>query len=361
VWEQRFDVEPENFRAAVSWALDSAVQEDAELAMVILGELIAGQSNACITMFAGVDERAVERARQSPSPFVSLVMAGAALNAYYRADFLRARELSRLALRQVRTSPHPGPVLSVRIVFTDSASLATELTETLQILDEMGADSREYAQVHGNAAAIAGLFGNVTLARQEAMVAVEMSRRVGYPPLLGHALWGFALACWQSDPGPAQAALEEAIQIGRAMGYDTYLPRAVALLAQLRAGGDDRLAALDALRDGLEIAHTHDDVTAIAVCLTRGAVIMATLGEHETAAVFLGAVTNAVRARRSGVSPNEIPDSNQFAGTLRSQLGDDRYNAATTRGAAMTHEQITAFALAAVEDLRQHQNPPSTT
>jgi predicted ATPase/class 3 adenylate cyclase len=354
LWEQRFDVELENFRAAVTWALDSEVEEDAELAMVILGELIAGRSNACITMFAGVDEQAVERARRSPSPFVSLVMAGAALNAYYRADFPRARQLSRLAMQQVKTSPHPGLVLSVGIVFTDPSSLATELTKALQILDDIGADSRAYAQVHGNAAVMAGLFGNITLARQEAMVAVEMSRRIGYPPFLGNALWGFALACWQSDPGPAQAALEEAIQIGRAMGYDTFLPRSLALLAQLRTGGDDRLAALDTLREGLEIAQTHDDVTAVAVCLTRGAVIMATLGEHETAAVFLGTVTNSFRARRSGVSPNEIPDYNQFAATLRSQLGDDRYNDATTRGAAMTYEQINAFALAAVEDIRQH-------
>jgi hypothetical protein len=37
--------------------------------------------------------------------------------------------------------------------------------------------------------------------------------------------------------------------------------------------------------------------------------------------------------------------------TVRTQLGDDRYNTATTRGAAMTYEQVTTFALAAVERL----------
>jgi hypothetical protein len=40
--------------------------------------------------------------------------------------------------------------------------------------------------------------------------------------------------------------------------------------------------------------------------------------------------------------------------TERSQLGDDRYAAATARGAAMTYEHLTAFALAAVGDLRQN-------
>jgi hypothetical protein len=354
LWRQRVEVELENFRAAVTWALDSEVEEDGELAMVILGELTAGVSTVIPNMFAGVNEPAVERARRSPSPFVGLVMAGAALNAYYVADFPRARELSRLAMQQVRTSAHPGPVLATSIAFSYPSSLATELTGALQILDEIGADSRAYAQVHGIAALIAGLFGNTTLAKQEAAVAVGMSRRIGHPPLLGTALSGLAMASWQSDPRAAQAALEEAIQISRAMGYDTGLPRALALLAQLRARGDDRPAALEALREGLEIAHTNDDVTAIAVCLARGAVVMVALAEHETAAVLLGAVTNGVLARRSGVSPNEIPDYNNFVTTLRTQLGEDLYTAATARGATMSYEQASAFALAAIEGLRQN-------
>jgi predicted ATPase/class 3 adenylate cyclase len=363
LWQQRLDVELENFRAALTWALDSAMEEDGELAMVILGELTAGRSASAVTtnMFAGVDQQAVERARRFPSPFASLVLAGAALNAYFGADFSRARELSLLAMQQVGTSPHPGSVLATRMAFTDPSSLATALTQALQILDEMGADSRAYAQVHGIAAVMAGVFGNLTLAQQEATIAVGMSRRIGDPALLGTALWGFAVASWQSDPSAAQAALEEAIQIsGASMGYDTFLPRSLALLGQLRAGGDDRPAALDALREGLELAHTNDDVTALASCLTRGAVIMVALGEHETAAVLLGAVINGVRARHSGVSPNEIPDHNKFVATLRTKLGEDLYTAATARGAAMTYEQITAFALSAVDDLRQNHLRPTT-
>jgi hypothetical protein len=81
---------------------------------------------------------------------------------------------------------------------------------------------------------------------------------------------------------------------------------------------------------------------------------MVALGEHETAAVFLGAVTNGVRARRSGVSPNEIPDYNKFVATLRTQLGEDLYTSATTRGAAMSYEQASAFTLAAIAALRQN-------
>jgi hypothetical protein len=60
-----------------------------------------------------------------------------------------------------------------------------------------------------------------------------------------------------------------------------------------------------------------------------------------------------VLARRSGVSSNEIPDYHEFVTTLRSQLGDDRYNDATAHGAAMTYEYASTFALAVIEGLRQ--------
>jgi hypothetical protein len=127
----------------------------------------------------------------------------------------------------------------------------------------------------------------------------------------------------------------------------------LALLAQLRAHGGDLRASVEALREGLEIAHINGDRPGTAVCLARGAEVMVALAEHETAAVFLGAVTNDVLARPSGVSPNEIPDYDEFVTTLRSQLGDDQYAAATARGAAMSYQQASTFALAAVEELQR--------
>jgi hypothetical protein len=54
------------------------------------------------------------------------------------------------------------------------------------------------------------------------------------------------------------------------------------------------------------------------------------------------------------VSPNEIPDYTKFVANLRSQLGEDLYTAATACGATMSYEQASAFALAAIADLRQN-------
>jgi hypothetical protein len=65
-------------------------------------------------------------------------------------------------------------------------------------------------------------------------------------------------------------------------------------------------------------------------------------------------VAEGVFAGLTVLPPNEIPAYNQILARLRSRLGDDYYVAATARGAAMTYEQITAFALAAVEDRRQN-------
>jgi hypothetical protein len=52
------------------------------------------------------------------------------------------------------------------------------------------------------------------------------------------------------------------------------------------------------------------------------------------------------------MSPNEIPDYDEFVTTLRSRLGADLYEAAIARGAAMTYQQASAFALTAIEGLR---------
>jgi hypothetical protein len=242
----------------------------------------------------------------------------------------------------------------LRFAFVAPESLAAELSAAVQILDEVHAELWDHAVVHGIAASMAAVFGNVPLAQQEATVALEMSRRVGNPTALGVGLYSFALACWQSDPTAAQVVLEEEILIIRAAGYDFMLPRSLALLAQLLARGGDIPAAVSALREGFESAHTNGDLSGTAVCLARGALVMAALGELETAAVFLGAATNSVLARPSGVSPNEIPDYNDFVSTLRSRLGDNRYTVATAHGAVMVYEQATAFALAAIEDLPQN-------
>jgi hypothetical protein len=354
-WRGRLFAEFENFRAAVAWALDSAYAEDTDLAMVIHGEITARSLTGRRTLFADTAkrdvERAVERARRSGSRYASLVMASAAFELFSRGDFGRARDLSGEAVEGVRVSPHPSYLLAIRLSHSDPSSLAADLKAALNMLDEAGAEPWEYGEVHGHAAVVAVFHGNVALAQTEAALAISMSRRSGNPSRLVTGLYGFALASWQSDPISAQTAVEEGLELCRSNGLD-YDSRFLALLAQLQARSGARTAALGTLKEGLERAQIDDDRPGVAVCLARGAVVMVTLGAYETAAVFLGAVTHRVLGGRSVVSPNEIPDHNSFVTNLQSQLGDDLYTAATARGAAMTYEQITAFAQAAVEDLR---------
>jgi predicted ATPase/class 3 adenylate cyclase len=344
--QRRLDADQDNFRVAVAWALDSTVEGDAEFAMVILGEVVAGSFALPGSLVAGNFARAVEPARRAASPYASLMMAGAAVEAFSRGDFRRGSELSREAVQNVRMSPHPGVVFGPHFMFVHPKRLAEEVSRALQILDEVGADPSEYAEVHGAAAGMAATFGNTAFAHQEAALAVEIGRRLGNPATLGVGLYSFALASWQSDPTAAQTALEEQVQITQQLG--SVLTRGLALLAQLQALNGNLPAALASLSKSLEGVHINGDRPAMAVCLARGAVVMAALGEPDTAGVFLGAVTNGVLARLNALPPNEIPDHEEFVATVRSQLGDDAYTAPTARGAAMTYEQISAFALAAV-------------
>jgi hypothetical protein len=318
--------------------------------MVILGEVVAGMTGLRSSLVAGAFARAVEPAQRTTSRYVSLMLAGAAVEAYSRGDFRRGRELSHEAVEKVRTSPHPGVVFSPHFMFVHPQHLAADVSTALQILDEVGADLPEYAEVHGAAAAMAATFGNITFARQEAELAVEISRRLGNPATLSVGLYAFALASWQFDPTAAQAALEEQVQIDPRRVY--VLARAMALLAQILARSGTLPAAVRALSEGVEDAYINGDRPSVAVCLARGAVVMAAGGELETAAVFWGAATDGAFANLTVLPANEIPEHEEFMAIVRSQLGDDRYSAEVARGAAMTYEQITTFALAAVKRLR---------
>jgi hypothetical protein len=327
--------------------------------MVILGELalsgVAGRSG----LFAGADEQAVERARRAAPRYSSLVIAYAAVNAFVRGDLRRGRQLSDEALQGVRVSPHPGRIYSASFIFVNPQRLTQEVTAGVQVLDEVGAELWEYAQVHVSAAGMAAALGNVELALQEVPVALEISRRIGNPTLLALVLYALGLASWQSDPSGALAALEEHVQIVRATRHEVLMPRVLALLAQLRARSSDLPAAVQTLREALQRAHMNGDRPAMAVCLVRGTVVMAAGGDLESAAIFLGAVTDGALARLGALPSSELPTHNEFVTSLRSQLGDDHYTAATARGAAMTYEQASAFALAVIEGLQRDERPAS--
>jgi hypothetical protein len=356
-WRRHLDTDLDNFRSALTWALDSSSEEDGELGMVILGELGAGfGSGGATTFFAGTDyEQAVERARKSAAGHASLVFSSAAIDAYYRGDFRRGRELSREGTERVRTSAHPGSVLALNLVFVSPRSLDSQLTAALRMLDENSADTWDYAELHATGAAMAAVLGNVDLALHEAAITLEMGRYLRSTSLRAQGLYALGLASWQSDPTGAKAALEEHLEIARATGFDPVTARVLALLAQLQTGDEsDFPAALTVLREAVDIAHIDDDRPATATCLARGAVVMAALGELVTAAVFWGAVTDGVFAGLTVLPDNEIPGHSELMTLVQSQLGHDGYTAATAQGAAMTYDQITAYALAAVESVRPH-------
>jgi predicted ATPase len=355
LWRRRLDADLDNYRAAITWALDSTSKDDGELAMVILGELGVGSYGRTINLLVPVgDELAIERARQSSSRYGSLVIAYAAVGAYVRGDFRRGRQLSQEAQPGVWTSPHPGRILSTKLTFVNPENLAGELDTALQILDQVGTDATDLAGLHGSAASMAAVLGRVDLAQREAAIALQMGRHLGNPSVTGLALYAIGMSSWQSDPTAAQAALEEHIQICHATGDDQIMGRVLALLAQLEARAGNLPQALRTLGAAIQSAHSHGDQPAVATCLARGTVVMAAMGELETAAVLWGAVIDGVFSRLTVLPINEIPAQEEFVETLRSDLGDTGYRRATASGAPMTDEETTAFALAAIEALRRN-------
>jgi hypothetical protein len=198
---------------------------------------------------------------------------------------------------------------------------------------------------------MAAAVGSTELARQEATTALQMGRQLGSPSVVGLGLYAFGLASWQADPAAARTALEEYLPIAGISGYEAVLARTLALLAQLHAREGNLPAALAALQGAVESARLNGDQPTLAVCLARGAVVIAAAGDNDLAATSWGAVADGVFAGFTVLPPREIPAHAQFLAALRSQLGDDRYLAATAKGATLTYEQVAPFVLSAVKSL----------
>jgi predicted ATPase len=113
---QRMIAELDNFRAAVSWGLDS-VDADADLAMCIIASLMACGQGGSSGIHAWA-EGALDRIQTCDARYRGLILAAAALGAYLRGEFARGHDLSDEAVRGgVASSLSPSTVLNAGLIF----------------------------------------------------------------------------------------------------------------------------------------------------------------------------------------------------------------------------------------------------
>ena len=349
-WLLRMATEIDNLRAAVMWSLDATDEEDGELSLHIIADVTA----CSFEDWSGVwlwAELAIERARRSGPVLRSMVLAVASSSAFYRADYVKAHELAREALRDGVAAGSPAPELPYMALMVSSRPqrIQTILAEGLAAVDAIGAGPYSHARLHCTAAGCAAQAGDLEFAvgqaKETLRIGQELRRRS--VTTLGHYL--VALTTWRSSPDDALAALE-------ASGFTpdfsaTLRGRALALAAQLRAANGDADGAISALRDSIPETHRYGELTGIATTFDRGIQVLVRLGHHELAAVLGGIATEGVFANTYGVPVHELPDRQGALDRAEAELGSERYAAAIARGASMSYDEALGSTTRALESL----------
>ena len=187
--------------------------------------------------------------------------------------------------------------------------------------------------------------GDYAAARQPAMEAVEIARRVQNPALSAFAFYAAAGAIWLDDPQTALTLIEDSLALTRAGAFDPIL--GIALSLAWRHPGPDRRPARSAGRaagsDGAATRRRQPAVARHHAPARRRGACPARRGRTGGDAVrsLLGAFP-AGHLCRYQYEKMGIDEAQSLA---RHALGEAAYSAALGRGAAMDDDEVAGYAL----------------
>jgi predicted ATPase/transcriptional regulator with XRE-family HTH domain/Tfp pilus assembly protein PilF len=322
-WFTRLDVEHDNLRAALGWAIG---QRDAETAQRLSGALYR---------FWAVRGHFAEGRRWLEQALA--IDTGASTAA-------RARSLLGVGV----IAPYQG----------DYETGTRYCQKALAAFQALG-DTAGVASSYGNLGIVAAAQGDSARAAALHEEALKLFRVVGNRRGLLATLVNLGLAA--SDQGDYQRAavlLEEALAISREEGARNSAAYALNNLAvvALAQGNDARAAERQA--EALALWRSVSNHFGLAHCCENFALIAAARGDAERAA-RLGGATEALRVRIGAAGRLGDRDFNApYFDKARAQLGEPAFAAAWDEGAAMSLDDAIAYALqgepeAAQQDARQ--------
>jgi predicted ATPase/class 3 adenylate cyclase len=351
----RIQVELDNLRAAVGWALDRESRDDNELGVRIPAAFFtegamgraAGTSDWAIRALPFVDSTTPERRYK--------ILCAVAWDAHAQAQIERCMELSLAVLAEpipetaYPTSAHLS--LAGAYAFQRNIEEAARLVqEALELADARGAPD----WVKANALAVGAMhkLGNDELesGRHDAERAVEFAQRSRQPSALALATYALGWSLCGIDDDAAVDALTENIALCEAGAIDATLAPAQCQRGVLRLHAGRRREGLRDIRAAFERS------VEIADALTIGAATVSTVcalveqGMPEHAAVVIGALDAGVIFSFGG-SGYGLFDPDEVRAQVMASLSPSAYSSNRARGAAMTYDDAVAFLRTALAEL----------
>jgi non-specific serine/threonine protein kinase len=347
-WQRRIRAERDNLQAAVTWALARGGQAPRLAFRIVTALLGVAITSPVITR--GWAEACLTRLDACPPELRAPVLAAAAYSAFLADDYL----LTQRRAEQLLAEPAPGDPLTslvtrgiLAFIYAFTGQPERGLCIDQEVRQE--AADRGFEVVVGfmlvQEAQAWTLAGDYVAARQPAMEAVEMARRVRHPALSAVASWWAAQVIWRSEPQAALLLIQDSLALTRAGAFDTVLGNALTLAAVIRARTGDLPGAPAALQEATLQHHADGTRLLLEATLRVAAGMLARLGEAGPAAVLCGALAAHFPASISASNEHERMAIDQTQALIRHALGEAAYNAAVSRGAAMDEDEVVRYAV----------------
>ena len=353
-WRPRVNAEIDDFRAAVTWALDRDEPDDAELAMRIIGSLAFESVRNRRAGIGDWAERAIACPATANSPNRAAVLAAAGFGAFHRLD---AEAAAHHVERAAAQASDPTTFAMAETIRANLALQRGDVAEAFRIdsaaLNVLGDTDVELAARAALCPTpiFALLNGDLDAAVVLADRQLRDARRLGQPSGLAFALYvkGFLSVYGTPDPETALEALEESVALTRAGASDAVFAQALTTIGYQHLSAGDPAGTIPVLREA--VAHSYDagDMNSNGSALGVASMALAGLGLPAAAATCVGSLADGVFASFFFDDPTGRLE--EALTGAREQLGDERYEAAYSRGAVADYDDIIGFVLTTFDDV----------
>jgi ATP/maltotriose-dependent transcriptional regulator MalT len=191
--------------------------------------------------------------------------------------------------------------------------------------------------------------------------ALTLSRELGDKRNIGYALHNLAdVARHTGDYEQARTLGMEAISVSQEMDDEWTVARNFVWLGIVTAyKGDDHEEAAGFLEEGFELIREVGDWEWVAYALDSFAVLAGAKGQGERAARLWGAAEALRKSIGAALHATDRPDYDRSVAAVRSQLGEETWEAAFAQGMAMSAEEAAEYALSEEVPPAAPESPPA--
>jgi hypothetical protein len=352
-WRQRLMGDLDNLRSAVTWGLESDIQEDQQNAVGIVAWL-AYEAPSRGTGIGRWAEQAVPAAGRSTPGYRSAVLGAAAQAALFRGDLDASERYTRAALEEGYPPGDPSPCLAalflaITLMYQGRRDDAAWHMDAAEKAME-GRDDSDFVRGRLQCARVMiALFADDEDEEiAQARLAMSLVQGTGNPSSLALALYALGWALRYRDPHEALAACDRCVALNGQGASTNNLPPTLFTGALVAASQGDADGARTRLSRALEESVRDDDWTQITWGLDAAVDIFCYGDAALAAATVAGALETTLALFRWPYIANRGPGLAVRTANLaraRETLGDIRYEQARAEGAAMTPKDALTFVL----------------